>query len=99
MCDMGERNLPFQFEDKKLTQNLLQKVGDLLKDSDAQEEKEAVKNFLQKVSEAITFVAVGDAGTGKTTFLNSLFDGIVCKDGVVRPTFGINETKGGAQVM
>lgn len=70
---MEEKNLPFQFEDKGLAQNLLQSVGELLKDSDATEEKEMVKNFLQKISEAMTFVAVGDAGVGKTTFLNRLF--------------------------
>lgn len=70
---MEEKNLPFQFEDKGLAQNLLQSVGELLKDSDATEEKEMVKNFLQKISEAMTFVAVGNAGVGKTTFLNRLF--------------------------
>lgn len=89
--------MPFQFEDKKLAQNMLQTVGELLKDSDATEEKEVVKNFLQKISEAITFVAVGDAGSGKTTFLNTLFDGAVCGNGAARPTVGICETKGGAQ--
>ena len=46
---MEEKNLLFRFEDKNLAQNLLQTVGDLLKDSDAAEEKEMVKDFLQKV--------------------------------------------------
>lgn len=94
---MEEKNLPFQFEDKGLAQNLLQSVGELLKDSDATEEKEMVKNFLQKISEAMTFVAVGDAGVGKTTFLNRLFGGAVCENEMAQPTMGIRETKGGAQ--
>lgn len=94
---MEEKNLPFQFEDKGLAQNLLQSVGELLKDSDATEEKEMVKNFLQKISEAMTFVAVGDAGVGKTTFLNRLFGGAVCQKEMTQSTTGIRETKGGAQ--
>lgn len=94
---MEEKNLPFQFEDKGLAQNLLQSVGELLKDSDATEEKDMVKNFLQKISEAMTFVAVGDAGVGKTTFLNRLFGGAVCENEMAQPTTGIRETKGGAQ--
>lgn len=89
--------MPFQFEDKKVAQNMLQTVGDLLKDSDAAEEKEMVKSFLQKISEAITFVAIGDAGTGKTTLLNDLFDGVICGNQAAQPTLGIHETKGGAQ--
>lgn len=94
---MEENNLPFQFEDKGLAQNLLQSVGELLKDSDATEEKEMVKKFLQKISEAMTFVAVGDAGVGKTTFLNRLFGGAVCQKEMTQSTTGIRETKGGAQ--
>lgn len=94
---MEEKNLLFRFEDKNLAQNLLQTVGDLLKDSDAAEEKEMVKDFLQKVSEAMTFVAVGDTGVGKTSFLNRLFNGIVCGNEIAQPTIGIREIKGGAQ--
>lgn len=94
---MEEKNLPFQFEDKGLAQNLLQSVGELLKDSDATEEKEMVKTFLQKISEAMTFVAVGDAGVGKTTFLNRLFGGAVCENEMAQSTMGIRETKGGVQ--
>lgn len=89
--------MSFQFEDKRLAQNMLQTVGELIKDSDAAEEKEMVKNFLQKISEAVTFVVVGDAGSGKSTFLNELFDGVVCGNGAAQPTLGICETKGGAQ--
>ena len=94
---MEEKNLLFQCRDKSLVQDLLQTVGDLLKDSDAVEEKERVKALLQKVSEAITFVAVGDAGVGKTSFLNRLFEGVVCGNEILHPTIGIRETKGGAQ--
>lgn len=94
---MEEKNLLFRFEDKNLAQNLLQTVGDLLKDSDAAEEKEMVKDFLQKVSEAMTFVAVGDTGVGKTSFLNRLFNGVVCGNEIAQPTIGIREIKGGAQ--
>lgn len=89
--------MSFQYEDKKLAQNMLQTVGELIKDSDAAEEKEMVKNFLQKISEAVTFVVVGDAGSGKSTFLNELFDGVVCGNGAAQPTMGIREIKGGAQ--
>lgn len=89
--------MSFQYEDKKLAQNMLQTVGELIKDSDAAEEKEMVKNFLQKISEAVTFVVVGDAGSGKSTFLNELFDGVVCGNGAVQPTMGIREIKGGAR--
>lgn len=89
--------MSFQCEDKKLAQNMLQAVGELIKDSDAAEEKEMVKNFLQKISEAMTFVVVGDAGSGKSTFLDEFFDGVVCGNGAPQPTMGICEIKGGAQ--
>lgn len=70
---MNDRQLPFYYKDKQVMEELLKNVSSMIKDSDASEEKEVVRSFLQKVSETITFVAVGNSNVGKSSFLNRLF--------------------------
>ncbi len=70
---MEEKGNPFQYRDKRMMEELLTNVSVVLKDSDAAEDKEIVRRFLQEVSEAITFVAIGNSGVGKSSFLNRLF--------------------------
>lgn len=70
---MNDSKLPFQHEDGKIIEELLKNVSVVIKDSDAAEEKEIVHDFLRKVSNAITFVVVGNSSVGKSCFLNKLF--------------------------
>ena len=69
-----EENLnAFQFKDRPMMEELLKSVKDVLKDSDAEEEKEIIRKFLQEMSEVITLVVIGNSGVGKSSFLNEFF--------------------------
>lgn len=89
--------VPFQFEDRKLALQLLENVKELIKDSDAAAEKEIVKSFLQRVAEDLTFMVIGDAGTGKSSFLNRLFAGCIYRETTPDSTRGIREIRCGVQ--
>ena len=94
---MEKRQLPFLFEDKQVTQNLLEEVSLVIKDSDAVAEKEMVKKFLQRVSDTISFVVIGDSKSGKTSFLDALFQGNLLNGQDVISTAGIHEIRRGAE--
>lgn len=93
---MEEKQLPFHYADKQLMEELLKNVDSVIKDSDAAEEKEAVQRFLQKVSEAITFVAVGSSQVGKSSLLNALFQFTLFEKNNVVTTGGFYEYRCGA---
>lgn len=94
---MDTTKVSFLNDDKKLMQQLLGTVGELIKDSDAVEEKELVRQFLQKVSDAMTFVAIGDTGVGKSTFLSEVFGRYLYAGETPQSTEGIREIRGGVQ--
>lgn len=91
---MEHVKLPFQMEDKKVLNELLENLNVVLKDSDALEEKEFVKRFLHLNSTAIVISTIGKSGVGKSTLLSELFGK---KLGEVVPTNGIVEFRYGAE--
>lgn len=94
---MEEKQLPFQFEDKQVVQELLEQVSLVIKDSDALTEKEMVKTFLQKVSNTFSLVTIGSAQCGKTSFLDALFQGKLVNGQNLTSTIGIHEIRHGAE--
>lgn len=72
---MKNANLPFQMEDKKILNELLEELNLVLKDSDAVAEKDIVKNFLRELSDVTTITVLGNEGVGKTSLLNAIFGG------------------------
>jgi len=93
---MNDRPFPFYYKDKQVMEELLKNVSSMIKDSDASEEKEVVRSFLQKVSEAITFVAVGSSNVGKSSFLNRLFQSALFEKENGKSTRNIIEYRYGA---
>lgn len=94
---MDNRQLPFCYEDRQVVEELLKNVSFVLKDSDAAEEKEAVRQFLQKVTDAFSFVTVGSSQTGKSSLLNALFQFTLYDSGNTEPTKGFCEYRNGAE--
>lgn len=79
----------------QISEELLDSLNRLLKDTDAKEEKEIVKKFLQKSSEVFRFVVIGASAVGKTSLLQTLFGNEVIAD--IRPTKQICEYRYGEQ--
>lgn len=94
---MNRTDLSLQSEDKKIITELLENVYEVIKDSDAVEEKTSIKNFLCKASEYITFTVLGKSGVGKSTFLNKLFKDKLYAQQETEATVGINEIRYGAE--
>lgn len=92
---MNEKQTFLCLEEQKELQEFLGLVKELIKDSDAASEKQMVQNFLQQVSEAVTFVAAGDHGSGKTSLLHAILPEVL--PGIDRPTKGIEEIRYGVQ--
>lgn len=88
-------NLPFHYEDIQWSEELLESLNGLLKDSDASAEKEMIKQFLQKTSDVFRFVVIGTSSVGKTSLLQKLFGKEVIAD--VHPTKKICEYRYGEQ--
>ena len=65
--------LPFQMEEKKVLNDLLENLNIVLKDSDAVAEKDIVKQFLREISDVTTITVLGSKGVGKTCLLTSIF--------------------------
>lgn len=82
-------------EDLQRSEELLNSLNGLLKDTDANEEKEIVKQFLQKSSDVFRFVIVGESAVGKTSLLRKLFGDEVITE--IRPTEQISEYRYGEQ--
>ena len=94
---MEEKKLLFDFEDKKIINQLFENVSELIKDSDAIEEKEIVKRYMQALSKDMSIVCVGKSQSGKTSLLNQLFQDDILKGGSLYPTVGIREYRNGAE--
>lgn len=93
---MGKVDLPFQYGELQAMGGLLESINALIKDSDAKEEKEAVKKFLREATDTLRFVIVGDAGVGKTSLLAGLFGNMVM-EGACSPTVGVTEFRYGEE--
>lgn len=93
---MDSKQLPFHYEDRQVVEELLVNVGQMIKDSDAVAEKEAVRMFLQQVSEAISFVVIGSGQVGKSSLLNALFQFSLFDQEELEDTKGFCEYRGGA---
>lgn len=93
---MDSKQLPFHYEDRQVVEELLVNVGQMIKDSDAVAEKEAIRVFLQQVSEAISFVAIGSSQVGKSSLLNALFQFALFDQEALEDTKGFCEYQGGA---
>lgn len=92
---MEKNNLPFQYTEKGIMSELLENVNEILKDSDAAEEKKIVKEFLQKVSKVFQFSVLGDSAVGKTTLLQYVFGEELIGD--ILPTTGIIDYRYGEE--
>lgn len=94
---MNEKRAFECLEEQRAVQELLGLVKELIKDSDAAVEKELVRNFSMKVSEALRFVAAGDSGSGKTSLLHAVLPADLPHTG--QSTQGIEEIRYGVQDM
>lgn len=92
---MEKTNLPFQYTEKGIMSELLENVNEVLKDSDAAEEKKLVKEFLQKASKVFQFAVLGDSEVGKTTLLKYIFGEELIGD--IVPTTGIIDYRYGEE--
>lgn len=63
-------------EEQTLLTDFFEEFSDLLQDSDNKEEKEKVKIALQKMTDTTMYMVLGEEGTGKTSLLNVIFQGI-----------------------
>ncbi len=65
--------------------DLFENFRTLLQDSDAEEEKECIKNSLRKMTDNTTYLILGNEGVGKTSLLRAVFQNMVsfqdCLDG------------------
>ena len=94
---MDSKQLPFQYEDRQVVEELLKNVSQVIKDSDAVEEKETIRVFLQQVSEAMSFVVIGSKRVGKSSLLNALFQFTLFDKESMEDTEGFYEYRGGAE--
>lgn len=94
---MEENLSAFQLKDRPIMEELLKHVKDALKDSDAGEEKDIIRKFLQEMSEVITFAAIGNTGVGKSSFLNAYFQGALFDGTEAAGTRNILEYRYGAE--
>ena len=94
---MDSRQLPFHYEDRQVVEELLKNVNQVIKDSDALEEKESIRVFLQQVSEAMSFVVIGSSQVGKSSLLNALFQFALFDQENLEDTEGFCEYRGGAE--
>lgn len=94
---MEENLSAFQLKDRPIMEELLKHVKDALKDSDAGEEKDIIRKFLQEMSEVITFAAIGNTGVGKSSFLNAYFQGALFDGTEAAGTRNIQEYRYGAE--
>lgn len=94
---MDVRQLPFRYEDKQVMKELLKNVGQVIKNSDTSEEKQAIQRFLQQVSDVFTFVAIGSSQGGKGSLLNTLFQFTLFEKNDTIPTGGFCEYRSGVE--
>ena len=74
---METTNILCEKKEQIVLNNFFEDFKALLQDSDAVEEKEKVKNSLKKMTDATTYIILGNACVGKTSLLNAVFQGMV----------------------
>ena len=73
---MEAANVLCEKKEQIVLNNFFEDLKTLLQDSDAIEEKEKVQNSLKKMTDTTTYIILGNAGVGKTSLLNAVFQGM-----------------------
>lgn len=92
-----ENSLRSLFQNKNLFSDVLELVNASMKDTDAIEEKMRMRKMLLQVSETITFLAIGNRGVGKTSFLDCMLEQQLLEGEELHPTEGIHEIRYGVE--
>lgn len=74
---METTNILCEKKEHMVLNDLFDNFKILLQDTDANEEKEQIKNSLRKMTDNTAYIILGNAGVGKTTLLREIFDGMV----------------------
>jgi len=71
-----ERNILCERKEQTVLSGLFEDMSVLIQDSDDTVEKEIIKKALQGLTDTITYIVLGEEGTGKTSLLRILFQDI-----------------------
>lgn len=71
-----EENILSERTEQTVLSNLFEGLSTLLQDSDDAAEKEKIKRALQGMTDTTTYMVLGETGTGKSSLLRVLFQGI-----------------------
>lgn len=71
-----EANVLSERTEQTVLSNLFEGLSTLLQDSDDTAEKEKIKRALQGMTDTTTYMVLGETGTGKSSLLRVLFQGI-----------------------
>lgn len=74
---METTNILCEKQEHVVLTDLFENFKALLQDSDAEEEKERIKNSLRKMTDNTTYLIMGNEGVGKTSFLRVIFRDMV----------------------
>ena len=66
-------DLPFNYGNKQVETDIIEHMNRILQDSDAVQEKEIIRKYLQEISDTFQFMVIGESNTGKTSLLKQLF--------------------------
>lgn len=70
---METANILCEKKEHIVLNDLFENFSTLLQDSDAEKEKELIKNSLRKMTDNTTYMILGNAGAGKTALLRRIF--------------------------
>lgn len=71
-----EANILSERTEQTTLSNLFEGLSTLLQDSDDTAEKEKIKRALQGMTDTTTYMVLGETGTGKSSLLGALFQGV-----------------------
>lgn len=71
-----EANILSERTEQTTLSNLFEGLSTLLQDSDDTAEKERIKRALQGMTDTTTYMVLGETGTGKSSLLGALFQGV-----------------------